>query len=321
MKHIALLFAFALLSIAAGIIFVNLVSANPGTVDLQYLPELIIKSDGSVIGRQVYPPYEEFQLPGFINRTGSIYTLTADIEGYLVRIDCSNIVFDGAGHIIYASPAFINSGLMVLRVNNVTVRNLEVTGSNFSNIWLSSSYCSIENVKTQGTIVLSEGSNFTNLTKSVVGGLSLSGEGNFISKCNISKKIIAVSYPSSNLFVLNNFQISNITGQSLIWTAISWDNGSVGNYWSDYNVKYPNAIEVDNTGISNTPYVIDQNNIDRHPLMYPYAIEKDQIALPIREPLPEIEGLSTVLVAGISIIVAGAAVGLFYYRKRHIRSR
>jgi hypothetical protein len=47
----------------------------------------------------------------------------------------------------------------------------------------------------------------------------------------------------------------------------SWDNGYVGNYWSDYQSKYPNATEVDASGIGNTPYVIDTDNMDRYPLL------------------------------------------------------
>lgn len=48
---------------------------------------------------------------------------------------------------------------------------------------------------------------------------------------------------------------------------VSWDSGKVGNYWSDYQAKYPNATEIDNSGIGNTPYLIDQNNTDYYPLM------------------------------------------------------
>ncbi|MCW4017601.1 MAG: right-handed parallel beta-helix repeat-containing protein [Candidatus Bathyarchaeota archaeon] len=54
--------------------------------------------------------------------------------------------------------------------------------------------------------------------------------------------------------------------------TVSWDNGTVGNYWSDYQTKYPNATEVDATGIGNTPYVIDANNIDHYPLMKVVAV-------------------------------------------------
>jgi nitrous oxidase accessory protein NosD len=38
--------------------------------------------------------------------------------------------------------------------------------------------------------------------------------------------------------------------------AGQWDNGTVGNYWSDYRTIYPNATEIDGTGIGNTPYRI-----------------------------------------------------------------
>jgi len=46
-----------------------------------------------------------------------------------------------------------------------------------------------------------------------------------------------------------------------------WDDGVEGNYWSDYEEKYPNATEIDGTGIWNTPYVIDEYNQDNYPLV------------------------------------------------------
>jgi hypothetical protein len=48
---------------------------------------------------------------------------------------------------------------------------------------------------------------------------------------------------------------------------VSWDNGKEGNYWGDYLTKYPNATEIDTSGIGNTPYVVDSNNTDHNPLM------------------------------------------------------
>jgi len=53
-----------------------------------------------------------------------------------------------------------------------------------------------------------------------------------------------------------------------------WDNGfpDGGNYWSDYLIKYPNAIEIDSSGIWNISYVIDSNNIDHYPLKDPCII-------------------------------------------------
>ncbi|PVX26715.1 MAG: hypothetical protein CW691_00555 [Candidatus Bathyarchaeum sp.] len=51
-----------------------------------------------------------------------------------------------------------------------------------------------------------------------------------------------------------------------------WDNGTVGNYWSDYLSRYPNATELDETGVGDTPFHINPNNIDHYPLMKPYII-------------------------------------------------
>ena len=45
-----------------------------------------------------------------------------------------------------------------------------------------------------------------------------------------------------------------------------WDDGKEGNYWSDYRRRYPNASEVGNTGVGNTPFFINENNIDYFPV-------------------------------------------------------
>ncbi len=48
-----------------------------------------------------------------------------------------------------------------------------------------------------------------------------------------------------------------------------WDNGTAGNYWSDYTTQYPTATEIGDSGIGDTPFYINSNNIDRYPLMEP----------------------------------------------------
>jgi len=95
----------------------------------------------------------------------------------------------------------------------------------------------------------------------------------------------------------------------------------MGNYWSDYLAKYPNASEVGNTGIGDTPYVIDEDNVDHYPLMYPYDVENDAIAFPTPEPTPtpEPEPFPTSLVTSASVATATAIVGvtmLIYFKKR-----
>ena len=60
-----------------------------------------------------------------------------------------------------------------------------------------------------------------------------------------------------NNFVSNHpFQVSGIAGSNI------WDNGLEGNYWSDYN-----GTDSNQDGIGDTPYTIDQYNVDHYPLM------------------------------------------------------
>jgi parallel beta-helix repeat protein len=51
-----------------------------------------------------------------------------------------------------------------------------------------------------------------------------------------------------------------------------WDNGEEGNYWSDYITRYPNATEVDSSGVGDTAFYINENNQDNYPLMENYII-------------------------------------------------
>jgi len=72
-----------------------------------------------------------------------------------------------------------------------------------------------------------------------------------------------------------------------------WDDGypSGGNYWSDYEERYPNAIELDGSGIWDTPYEIDENNQDNYPLMEPWTAPT--IPTTIDELKTEIEGMGS----------------------------
>lgn len=46
----------------------------------------------------------------------------------------------------------------------------------------------------------------------------------------------------------------------------SWDNGTVGNYWSDYT-----GADANHDGIGDDPYSINSANSDNHPVMKPFA--------------------------------------------------
>ena len=63
----------------------------------------------------------------------------------------------------------------------------------------------------------------------------------------------------------------------MVWLS---DNETIDrNYWSDYSLKYPNAAEVDSSGIGSLPYVYHQAQVqsdvtfqDNNPLMNPDSI-------------------------------------------------
>ncbi len=79
---------------------------------------------------------------------------------------------------------------------------------------------------------------------------------------------IQVISASNNTFCHNN--LVNNTHQVTSTDSINkWDCGypSGGNIWSDYGERYPDATELDGSGIWDTPYLIDENNQDNYPII------------------------------------------------------
>jgi hypothetical protein len=274
-KKASVVIALALLILSAsGLLLVDLANANPVATILY--PQISINSDGSIT-----PPTAP------INRTGNIYTLTENLLEQIVVIHRNDIVFDGAGHIIDV-PKKAGSGLSVyasigLRLSpdenaagvtcrkNVTIRNVTVLGS--IEIYCGDN-CRIE--KVNANIWIDGSSNTVKDSTCGLLGLSNNARNNLITKNNINELFIGGDCYST-IFYLNNF---NLTKYPLILASISWDNGVHGNFWSNYTLKYPDASEIGNTGIGDTPHIIerdeystkeypDAKNVDNYPLMYP----------------------------------------------------
>jgi nitrous oxidase accessory protein len=121
------------------------------------------------------------------------------------------------------------------------------------------------------------GNNISNCAAYAIGFYQTSTS--YIFENNITDNTIGISFsqredatPMNYSSFYRNNLINN--GQH-IFIGVSgsinnWDSNGLGNYWSDYTTKYPDAAEMNNTGIWNTPYVIDANNEDRNPLVNPY---------------------------------------------------
>ncbi len=88
----------------------------------------------------------------------------------------------------------------------------------------------------------------------------------------------AVGVARNNVFYHNNF-VNNSKHAGYPWNTLgrgnSWDNGEEGNYWSGFNNTDSNY-----DGIGDMPYIIDENNTDRYPLMLPFNIEHGTVQLP-----------------------------------------
>jgi hypothetical protein len=78
----------------------------------------------------------------------------------------------------------------------------------------------------------------------------------------------------------------------------SWDDGypSGGNYWGDYKgtdlYSRPYQNETGYDWIGDSPYVIDSNNIDRYPLIYPFESSTQGIEVAYRNLLENFNALN-----------------------------
>jgi hypothetical protein len=111
---------------------------------------------------------------------------------------------------------------------------------------------------------------------------------NFVN--NNSSANIEHQYPYSEAYRQLQAQYKNLNSSINGSDLVSWDNGKVGNYWSDYN--------------GHGSYVIDENNTDHYPLT-------QQVYISTTEPT-----LSPIILPIIIIAVVAVGVSLIVYFKK-----
>ena len=103
------------------------------------------------------------------------------------------------------------------------------------------------------------------MTNNGNGGIALTNSnnntlsGNIIASNSLSGLYLFQS--DYNVIVRNSLQLNgrNVYVRN---STDYWDDGFEGNYWSNYT-----GIDADNDGVGDTPFVLDANNVDHHPLM------------------------------------------------------
>jgi hypothetical protein len=229
-----------------------------------------IKSDGAVDPPSV-----------LIQRNGDTYLFTGDVYARGISVEKAGIVIDGAGHTLMGpyngtqslwiigegpdQPLTNDTELWSIgidsaanSVGNLTIQNLNI--KNFSigmYLW------------TPGNLASSNA-----ITETIV-GILLSGADNTITGNYIANNKNGVFFGSNqpgniplnveineNRFVENLRQLSGCVCIDYNTTEPPhyWDNGRIGNFWSDYN-----GTDANGDGIGDTPYVIDPLNLDRYP--------------------------------------------------------
>ena len=183
----------------------------------------------------------------------------------LVGEDKTNTIIIGSGSgstVIQANLTTVNisgftikggsRGITLEKCNSSIIKDNNIINATSRGIWLHYSHGNTvsDNIVSgtiweYGVILCGKSSNNTiirNTIKDNTIGLGMTGGDNFI--CH-------------NNFINNQKQTKIITSYHN-----AWNNTCEGNYWSNYD-----GTDADQDGIGDTPYLIDENNQDNHPLM------------------------------------------------------
>jgi len=331
-----------LVLILSTLLALTLVCIQP--IKAQYQGDIIINAEGSVIPSNTP-----------IQQSGDIYTLTSDLIGN-IEVNRSNCVLDGNSHILTYSGSGPGTSITISvnSVSNVTIKNFVINGGWFG-IALYGNNCIINNntitntgneiyeldastsaIEVVGDSNVISGNYLTNnfngiwfykAKDNMVIGNTIKNSGG--STGRMVNSAISFYEASNNTIFHNNFQNNSINYTVQVYNSGScvniWDNGypSGGNYWDDYQTKYTNVTEINNTRIGDTAYVIDAQNRDNYPLLEPFNATAlvEASPAPTESPIGA-ESMDTAVLFGVAAVIVAilAIAGLIIsYKKQRPR--
>jgi len=247
---------------------------------------IYIRADGSVEGTDK------------IQRDGNIYTFTGNIFDSII-VERNNIIVDGAGYTLEG----MELGLALnLTTSNATIKNIHIINWDAGILGVYTNNTIMENLITGCDFGIKIYTDNYNIIGNYIGN---NGEGIHIA--NVHQIFVSMNNITNSKFGINllNVEDGEIVKNSIAHNERGIHNGGVyqriylnnfinntvahysglnfwdvvyppgGNYYSDYNERYPNATELGNSGIWDTPYsfyVYYGPNQDNYPLMAPVDI-------------------------------------------------
>ncbi len=205
--------------------------------------ELAVGCGGNIISKNIIDHTEQYGIMCSYSSNGNNIT--------------NNIIKNNGWH--WGLEA--DSGIMILSSNDNIVSNNEITNNNQNGVYIYSDYC-YYNVIINNTI--SGNRKGIRMAYNVVGTTI---RDNLIRDNSEYGIYIATSHPQGSEIYLNWFIDNGIQAyDNGLGQSNNWDNGTIGNFWSDYL-----GVDTDDNGIGDTPYLIGGDyggNQDNYPIWY-----------------------------------------------------
>ncbi len=283
----------------------NIISNNNCGIKLEGSNNNIIGNSFINDGLYVYASIHNNVIDNTVNGKSLVYL--EDESDMIIDANAGQVILVNCDEIIVQDQEIIDTyiGIILISTNNCLISNNDINSNNENGIDLyRSSYndikdnyisnneigifllnCYDDNTIADNTInlnnfygiVLSSSNNNIirdNTIDSNNGyGINLIiSEDNTILSNNISQNTLGIGIFSTGTFgnniYHNNFKNNDENAHDNSDIGNTWDDGTYGNYWSDYKEKYPNAKKIIQEGIWDTPYQIPgRDNKDNRPLI------------------------------------------------------